>query len=141
MSDMTRLAATINAGATYFAVVFVFGFAMGVLRVFVLEPELGPLGSVALELPAMLFASWMACSVLVDWFEVDTSFGVRATMGGVAFALLLLAEAGLAVATGRSLSQHFATFGDTAVQLGLMGQIVFALFPLIQGAWPKMRRS
>ena len=138
---MGRLATTVNAGATYFAVVFVLGFALGVLRVFVLAPEVGELGAVALELPVMLLASWMACGVLVDWFDVDPGFGDRAIMGGVAFVLLLAAEAGLSLATGRSIGQHFATFADSAAQLGLMGQIAFALFPLIQGAWPTVSRS
>jgi len=138
---MGRLATTMNAGATYFAVVFVLGFALGVLRVFVLAPQIGELEAVGLELPVMLLASWMACGALVEWFEVDVGFTDRAVMGGVAFLLLMLTEAGLSLATGRSLGEHFATFTSTAAQLGLIAQIVFALFPLIQGAWPKVKRS
>lgn len=138
---MERLAASANAGATYFAAVFLVGFAAGIVRVLVLEPEVGELVAVALELPVILAASWFACATLIDWFEVDTSFGDRALMGTVAFFLLILAELGLSVASGGTASDFLLRFTDSPAQLGLIGQIIFALFPLIQGAWPKVSRQ
>lgn len=138
---MERLAASANAGATYFATVFLVGFAAGMMRVVVFEPEVGPLLAVALELPVMLAASWFACATLIQWFAVDTSFGDRALMGAVAFVLLVLAELGLSVAAGGSTADFFLRFTESPGQLGLIGQIIFALFPLIQGAWPKVSRQ
>jgi len=138
---MERLAASANAGATYFATVFLLGFAVGIVRVLVFEPEVGAFAAVALELPLMLAASWFACATLVQWFAVDAGFGDRTLMGAVAFILLFMAELGLSVAAGGTTEEFFLRFADSPAQLGLIGQVIFALFPLIQGAWPKVSRQ
>lgn len=47
--------------------------------------------------------------------------------------LLLAAECGLDVAlNGRDLADHFARYQQPAALLGLAGQVLFALFPLLR---------
>jgi hypothetical protein len=54
-------------------------------------------------------------------------------MGGLALALLLVAELVLSVSLfGRTLATHLATYLEPAGYLGLLGQFVFAAFPLVQ---------
>jgi hypothetical protein len=58
---------------------------------------------------------------------------LRLTMGAWAFLLLMLAEMALAVwVFGRSGAAYWAGFGAPAAQLGLAGQIGFALMPLFR---------
>ncbi len=121
------------AGSIYFALVFAAGFALGVPRTLWLEPAVGPVAAVLVELPLMLAVAWLVCVRLLRRWPLRRAGAT--VMGGVAFALLLGAEAGLSVGlAGRSLAAHWALYGDTAHRLGLAGQIAFALFPLVQ-AW------
>ena len=101
--------AVIRAAAVYFGVVFAAAFALGMLRMLVLAPALGPLLAVALELPAVLALSWLVAGrVLRHW---PMALRGRTAMGALAFALLMAAEAGL----------------------GLAGQIGFAILPALRG--------
>jgi hypothetical protein len=53
-------------------------------------------------------------------------------MGGVALALLLVVETGLAmVLTGQSLMQQLAAYGQPDKIVGLAGQLVFAALPTL----------
>jgi hypothetical protein len=54
-------------------------------------------------------------------------------MGGLAFALLIIAELGVSVlAFARSVTEHVATYREVAAQVGLAAQVAFAAFPLIR---------
>ena len=121
------------AGLAYFAWVFAFAFAVGVLRVLVLAPRLGEVGAVLVELPLVLAVSWWSCGVLVRRFAVATSIADRLIMGGTAFLVLQIAEALLAVfAFGRTPSAYLVTLVTPVGLIGLSGQIVFALIPLVR---------
>ena len=105
---------------------------LGTLRVTLLVPILGELAAVLLELPVMLAVSYLACRWLVRRFQVPARAAERLTMGAIAFACLMLGEAALAVAVfGQSLPAFLATFSQTPARLGLAGQLVFAVMPLI----------
>lgn len=122
-----------NASVVYFAAVFAAGFVFGTLRVLVLVPQVGDKLAVLIELPFMLSVSWFACRSIVRRFSVPAVFGPRLVVGGVAFALLMAAEAGMSVVGfGRTLAQHFESLLTTAALLGLAGQVVFALIPFAQ---------
>jgi hypothetical protein len=127
---------SVRAGLAYFAVVFAAGFALGTLRVLVLVPRLGdPLAAVILELPIMLALSWVACRWLVARFDVPTALVDRLVMGGLAFAVLMLAEFGVsALGFGRTLSAHLEQYRQLPALLGLVAQIAFASFPTVQAA-------
>jgi hypothetical protein len=125
----------VGAGIAYFALVFALGFVLGTLRtIFVRDtPGAGRLLGVLIELPIMLSASWFMCSHLVRRFNVASTLGARAVMGGSAFALLLLAELAVgALLFGRTPVEHFALYRDASYALGLAAQIGFGLTPLIQ---------
>lgn len=129
------------SGCAYFALVFAIGFLLGALRVLVLSPHVGDVLAVLAELPVMLAASWIGCGWLITRFAVPTGLASRATMGGIAFCLLMLAEIGISVlGFERSIGDHFAAYQRTASLLGLAGQIAFAVFPVIQ-SWTQMRRA
>ncbi|MDX2144327.1 MAG: hypothetical protein SFV19_13310 [Rhodospirillaceae bacterium] len=121
------------AGSLYFAAVFALGFVLGTLRVLAIIPVLGETGAVVLELPIMLAASWAICGWLVKRHHVPAVTKDRLVMGGLAFALLMLAELGVSVlAFGRGVAEHFATYRALSAQLGLAAQVMFAAFPLIR---------
>jgi hypothetical protein len=126
------MATAVRAGVAYFAIIFAIGFALGMLRVLFVVPRFGETNAVLLELPVMLSLSWISCVWLVRHFTVPPGVAQRLTMGGVAFAMLMLGEVGVSiVGFGRTLVGHLAAYQETAAQLGLAAQIAFALFPLV----------
>jgi hypothetical protein len=122
-------------GILYVAAVFAAGFVLGVLRTLVLVPLLGELGAVLAELPVILTIAWLVCTrILRRW---PLSPPAAAAMGATAFLLLMLAEAGLStLLAGRSLAEHLALYAQLPHQVGLAGQLAFAVFP-----WMQARRS
>jgi len=125
------LVGVVATGAIYFAAVFAAGFCLGVLRTLLVQPLLGPLSAVALELPIILGIAWLACTRILGRHPLTR--GGAGIMGALAFALLMLGE--LMVSTllgGRSWSGHLALYAQAQHQLGLAGQLVYALFPVIQ---------
>lgn len=122
-----------KAGVAYFAGVFLAGFGLGFLRVFVVVPRIGALRAVALELPFMLAVSWIVCGWALRRFAPAAEPGARAAIGLIAFALLMLAEALLAIAAGGTLASFLASLATPEGALGLSGQAIFALMPLMRG--------
>lgn len=121
----------LRLGLAYFAAVFAAGFVLGALRVLAVAPRLGETGAVVLELPVMLAVSWLVCGRLLRGRRL--SAGQALAMGGVAFACLMLAEAGLSVlAFGRSLATHIALYAELPHRIGLAGQAAFAALPLLR---------
>ena len=123
-----------RAGVAYFALAFTAGFVLGTFRVLVLAPRLGATGAVLLELPVMLAVSFLAARWSVRRFAVPDRAGPRLAMGGLAFALLILAETLLGLALfGRTLAGQVATYAEPEGYLGLSAQVLFALMPLVAG--------
>lgn len=130
-----------SAALAYFAIAFGAGFALGTVRVLLVAPRLGELAAVALELPVMLAVSWLAAGWCVRRFDVPARAAPRLVMGGLAFALLMLAELGVSVfAFGRSSADHLATYRQAAGLAGLAAQVAFALFPWVRMARDRNRR-
>ena len=88
------------AGTAYFAIAFTLGFALGSLRVLFVEPRLGPLGAVLVEMPIMLMASWVVCRWLIDRLSIRTP-AARLAMG--AWGAVQASCAGVAIAIGGAL--------------------------------------
>lgn len=121
----------LTAGAAYAGLVFAAGFALGAIRTLMVEPRLGALAAVAIELPVMLAISWFACGSALRRFVVPAEFAARLAMGLAAFAVLMGAELGLALFVfARSAGDFLAGFAAPAGALGLAGQIAFGLMPL-----------
>lgn len=129
------MSAALKAGTIYFAIVFVIGFVLGAVRVLLLLPVVGEMGAVFLELPFILFASWIAARWSAGRFAVPAVLPARAVMGIVAFALLMLAE--LLVSSlifGRSWDDTLPAYQTPPGILGLSAQVGFALLPGVQAA-------
>lgn len=120
-----------RAALPYWALVMALGLVLGTLRVLWLVPRVGEVAAVALELPVMLAASWLAAR------RITLLYGIRAApealvMGAAAFVLVLLAE--LALAWGLSAQVPLAWARSLTTPpgaLGLAGQALFALMPLL----------
>ena len=138
--------APILAGIAYFALVFALGFLLGTARTLFVQDASGGgrLIGVLIELPIMLSACWFLCRYVIRRFAVPPTLVARAVMGGITFALLLLAELAVgALLFGRMPGEHFALYRDTSYALGLAAQIAFALMPLsqIRRSFSKRSRS
>jgi hypothetical protein len=128
---------SVTAGAVYFAMVFAIAFVLGVIRTLVLVPRLGAMTAVAIEVPILVVISWVACRRSLRRFAVPPTFGDRIIMGLVAFALLIGAELLLSILlTERGLAGFFTGFAEPEQQLGLAGQVAFALMPIVHALLP-----
>lgn len=122
---------TLFTGTAYVGAVFAAGFVLGVLRTLVLVPLLGELAAVLVELPLMLTIAWLVCARILRRWPLSPFAALG--MGAIAFLLLMGAEASLStLLAGRSLAEHLALYSQLPHQLGLAGQLAFALFPWIQ---------
>ena len=129
------LGAAPKAALCYFAVVFACGFVLGAIRVLTIVPLVGELRAVILELPFMLLASWVASAWLAGKFSLGRAFAPRAVMGGLAFVFLQGAELVLwRFLFGRPVATFLQSFEETPNLIGFLGQIVFALIPMLQAA-------
>jgi hypothetical protein len=128
---MTGTGRALSAGAIYFAAVFAAGFVLGVLRTLFVAPALGPMRAVMVELPLILTLSWVVSARILQRLPLQ---GTEAMiMGASAFALLMVAEAGVSTGLGgRSLAQHLALYDEAPHLLGLAGQVAFACIPALR---------
>ncbi len=123
----------IKAGVAYFATVFLAGFVLGTVRVLFLMPRMSEVAAVLIELPIMLALSWVISRWWIARLGVPAIMAARLTMGGLAFALLMIAELGVSVLLlDRSLSEHLNHYTEMSALLGLAGQIGFAAIPALQ---------
>lgn len=126
-------ARTLKAGMLYCLVVFAAGVVLGEVRILWVTPLAGEVVAVMLEAPIMLAITWYACGLVVERMEISQQFFDRLAMGGVALVLLICAEAAIAVlGGGRSLKEYFGDYARSAILLGLVVQVAFAVFPLLQ---------
>lgn len=128
------MSAGLVPGLLYATIVFAAGFVLGTLRALAVAPLVGETTAVLLELPVILAISWVACQLVIRHLAVPPALDARATMGVVALAAILAAEAFIVLPMlGRSPAEFLATFRSIPAMVGLGGQLVYALFPLIQG--------
>jgi ABC-type uncharacterized transport system permease subunit len=121
----------VKAGLVYFAIVYAAGFGLGTLRVLVVAPALGAFAAVLVELPIMLAVSWITCGLVLKRLAVPKD--ARLTMAATALVLLLLAEISTGVfAFGQTPADAIARMLAADNRLGLLGQLLFAAFPLLR---------
>ncbi len=126
------MARLLPAALLYFTLVFAAGAVLGTLRVIAIVPVTGELVAVALELPVMLALSWIVAGlVLCRWPQPDRAH--RLAMGAVAFACLMIAEAGLGLLVfGQTGAGYLGALLSPAGLTGLAGQIAFGLIPVLR---------
>jgi hypothetical protein len=123
----------VAAAVCYAGTVFAAGFVLGTIRVLWLARAAGALGAVALEVPVMLAVSWAAAGWCARIHAVPARYPPRLGMGGLAFALLMLAEASIVVLLfGQSPAVIVAGWATPAGALGLAGQVGFAAMPALR---------
>ncbi len=128
----------IAAIALYFGIVFGAGFLLGPIRVFWLEPSVGPLPAVLVEMPVLLVAMVVAARWSPRKAGMSTSMRALALMGLGALTLVLAAD----FSVGRWLRglspeeqlRHFSTpegivYAASLVLFAAMPVIVHALGP------------
>jgi hypothetical protein len=121
------------AATSYFLIVFAAGFVLGAVRTLWLAPVVGQVTAVAIELPAMIAASWLASGWVLRRFRIGPELAMRAGIGAIAFGLLMLAEFALFTATGRGdVAEFLGALAAPAGALGLAGQLLFAVFPVLR---------
>lgn len=136
-----RSAAALKAAFRYALTVFAAGFGFGSIRIFLVEPRIGPVPAALLEGPLMLIVSWRVCGWAMRRHSVARAAPDRLLMGGTAFALLMIAEFVLSLATGVPADRYLQTLAEPAKLIGLSAQLLFAAFPLLHpqrapAPWP-----
>lgn len=122
----------IKAGLVYCGLTFLAGLLLGPIRVFFVEPHLGPFLATLLEAPLMLAAMTLVCLWCVNYFQIGSDIASRLTMGIVAFLCLILFEfSGALILRGQSLADHAAGFATPQGMLSLALFIFFAVLPAI----------
>lgn len=123
----------LGAASVYFVLVYMAGMLLGSIRILFVEPWLGELPAVLIELPLMLALAWWLCGAILRRFQVPPRPAPRLAMGGFAFLLLLAGELALSLyAVEGSVAGHLRAYADPARLAGLIGQVAFALFPLLR---------
>jgi hypothetical protein len=129
---------SLASGAVYFALIFAFGFALGLSRDTILRAgalETSRIVAVLIEVPFMLLASWLVCARIVKRFAVPTATLDRVLMGTAALVLLLVAEFCVSIfLLDRSFTGHVRSYAEASYAIGLAAQLCFAAIPLIQRA-------
>jgi hypothetical protein len=125
-----------KAGFAYFALVFGTGFLLGLVRVPFLVPRLGERWAELIEMPLMLAVIVLSARCIVRRFALPAARPARLATGGLALALLLAAELGVAlIVQDRPLADHVASRDPVSGTAYLIMLGVFALMPaLVSGS-------
>lgn len=123
----------VQAGLIYFIGVFTLAFLFGGIRLLLLVPLLGEQLAVLLEIPVLLVCAWVLCVRAVTLLGIPPQRSQRLIMGITALLLLLLAELVVAVSLfADSLAEFVRGLLSPPGLTGLLGQLLFASFPLLQ---------
>ena len=121
-----------RAGLRYGAVAFLLGAALGAVRELFLSPALGGLAAALLEAAALAVLLPLAARSVLDRLPPRQGWEARAALAATGLALVLLAEAALALAldaSGIAEARAPRSAGERAVGLPLLAW--FAALPLL----------
>jgi hypothetical protein len=122
----------LSAGCLYFALVFATGFVLGSLRILWVVPRLGERTAELLEMPVMLLAIVVAARWVVRRAAVPPTPLHRLGMGGVALALMLIAEFGVVLRLrGLSVAGYLADRDPVSGTVYYAMLLVFGAIPLL----------
>ncbi len=126
----------------YFAFVFGAGFILGTIRVLFVVPRVGNRIAELAEMPVMLVVMILASWCILRSWNPPPARADRLTLGGIALALMLVAEFTLVLSLrGLSISEYLETRDPVSgsVYLAMLG--VYATLPLLMGAKMPGRRA
>jgi hypothetical protein len=122
-----------KAALAYLTIVFSAASLLGTLRVLVLVSRLGEMRAVLLELPVVLGISWVTSRWAMHRYAIPDAFNSRIAVGGSAFTLLMVLEFIFSILVFKQNSAtFFAAYLTPPGATGLLGQIGFALIPILQ---------
>jgi hypothetical protein len=129
-----------TAAALYFALVFGFGFLLGPLRVFWLEPWLGRTAAVLCETPFILVAMILAARWVPGKVGLRADLGSLAAMGVGALVLQQIADFAVGIMLrGMTPSEQLANFTTPAGIIHAAALLAFAAMPALVNR-DRMRR-
>ncbi len=133
---------SVRAGITYFALVFVAGFALGLVRVPILVPHIGERAAELVEAPFMLAAIVVSSRWIALRFLSGASGFAHFAAGGLALALMLTVELAVVMRLrGLTMREYVDGRDPVAGTVYVALLILFAIFPLVQGLAAKRRSS
>jgi hypothetical protein len=117
-------------GSIYFALVFAAGFALGTIRVLVVEPRIGTRYAELIEMPAMLFVIYQTAKYVVSKMPDTTSGIPYLIIGATALVFLLLFEFTLVLGLqGLTIDQYLNSRDGIAFSAYIFSLIIFGLMP------------
>jgi hypothetical protein len=123
-------------GSIYFTLVFGTGFALGTIRVFILEPRIGTRYAELTEMPIMLFVIYLSAKYVVSKLYSTKPILPYLVTGLSALTFLLLVEFALVLGLqGMSIEQYLESRDNVAFGAYIISLIIFALMPLIIKVW------
>jgi hypothetical protein len=117
----------------YFVAVFGTGFVLGAIRVTLVVPRIGERYAELAEMPLMLVAVFVAAGHVVRRFSNAFPAGALPVVGGLALALLLVAELLLAVVSAPGTVREYLLSRDPvsgSVYIGML--VLFAAMPWLR---------
>jgi hypothetical protein len=127
-----RTARIAAAGAAYFALAFVAGFALGTIRVLAVVPRVGERAAELLEAPLMLAVVVAAARFVVRRFVPGAPTAARIAVGLLGVVLLLAVEFTVVLTLrGLSLTEYFAGRDPVAGAVYVALLALFAVMPAL----------
>jgi hypothetical protein len=122
----------ISAIILYFLIVFGVGFCVGPVRVLLLEPLIGPVAAVSMEMPVLLAAMFLAAKWVPKQVGMIGSPRSYVLMGVGALVLQQVADFAVGITIrGMTASQIFATYMTVQGAIYGLSLIAFAAMPWI----------
>lgn len=134
MNRTAKLLLIVQAGLTYFGLVFGIGAILGPLRILLVVPQVGDRVAELVEAPLMLAVMIVAVRWVIRRFAVPPEFWLRLGVGGLALSLGLVFELTLVLAwRGLTIADYFATRDPIAASVYYLLLFLFALLPVVIG--------
>lgn len=128
-----------SSAFVFFALVFGAGFALGTIRVVLVQPYLGAGASRLLELPVMVVISYLAAQFITRRLGPATR-NQWLCVGLIAFVLLMTAEMLLGTFVFRTpLKAMLADMLTFTGLVSLLAQGLIILFPALSAGWDRTR--
>lgn len=127
----------VEAGVSYFAMVFSAGFVLGLVRELWLAPFFGVRLAELAEMPLMLVVIILSARFIVRRIGLPARKAVRAGVGLLALSILLLAELGLVLLLqDRTLGAYVASRDPVSGAVYVLMLGLFAAMPLLVARQP-----
>lgn len=124
----------LKAGVIYFLLVFGAGFVLGPIRIRWVVPRLGVRIAELMEAPIMFVVIILSARWIVQELALPFTLSMRVGMGGIALALMLVAEFALVLRLRKlSIKEYLLTRDPVSGTVYYLMLVVFAVMPLLMG--------